>query len=164
MNRDGMHPFLKFVLVLVALVVLGPPALGVLAGLIGLAIGLTAIALKLGAVALAVFALVAVFRALFSTPSRQGQPTPIEVSHEDALRRDDELRIAEAPRIVPDEAIGEAERTLLLVEREHDAVGRPVCQEQVLQPHAFSILVPDGRPADGAAPCRPGHRSSRSGG
>ena len=97
MNRDGMHPFLKFVLVLVALVVLGPPALGVLAGLIGLAIGLTAIALKLGAVALVVFALVAMFRALFSTPSRQGQPTPIEVSHEDALRRDDEeLRALDA--------------------------------------------------------------------
>src|SRR5690606_34773636 len=45
----------------------------------------------------------------------------------------------------------ESERTLLLVEGEDDAVHRALGQEQVLQPHAPVVGVPEGRPADRAA-------------
>jgi hypothetical protein len=45
-----------------------------------------------------------------------------------ALRRDDQLGIEEPPRFVPGQAVGEPERTMLLVEREDDAVSRTLSQ------------------------------------
>jgi membrane protein implicated in regulation of membrane protease activity len=89
MKRSGMPQWVVVLMVLVGLVFLGPPTLGLLAGLIGLAIGLTAIAAKLGLIALAVYAVVLVLRALFGGPARRRVATP-EVDHEAALQRDDE--------------------------------------------------------------------------
>ena len=65
MKRNGMPTWLAVLLTLVGVVVLGPPVLGLLAGLIGLTIGLAAVALKLGVIVLAVFLVVSVARALF---------------------------------------------------------------------------------------------------
>lgn len=93
MKRDGLPQWLVVLMVLVGLVFLGPPALGLLAGLLGLAIGLTAIALKVGVIVLGVYALLLVMRALFgSSPRKQGVPLPID--HEAALERDDEEKRA----------------------------------------------------------------------
>jgi len=72
MSRNGSLPrWLVVLLVLAAIVVLGPPAVGLIAGLLGLAVGLAAIALKVGLVVLAVYAVIALFQAIFgkSTPA-----------------------------------------------------------------------------------------------
>src|SRR5262245_2858095 len=45
------------------------------------------------------------------------------------LRRDDQLGIAEPPRFVPGEAIGQSEWTASLVEREDDAVSHALRQK-----------------------------------
>ena len=50
----------------------------------------------------------------------------------EALCGDDQLGIAETPRFVPGEAIGEPERTVLLVECEDDAVSHTLCQDPPL--------------------------------
>src|SRR5262249_24105060 len=60
---------------------------------------------------------------------------------------------------VPGEAIGESKRTVLLVEREDDAISQALCEKQMLQSYALPILVPNGRPADRAATCTR-HRDS----
>lgn len=86
MKRSGMPQWLVVLLVLAGLVVLGPPALGLLAGLVGAAIGLVAISIKLGAIALAVYAVVLLFRALFGS----SRPETPRIDHEAALARDDE--------------------------------------------------------------------------
>lgn len=94
MRRNGLPQWLTVLLVLVGLVVLGPPALVVLAGLIGLSIGLAAVALKFAFLAFVVFAVVSLFRALFggSKPRRHGglpqTLSPLDVAHEEALARD----------------------------------------------------------------------------
>lgn len=99
MNRNEFPQWAKVLLVLVGIVVLGPPVLGLAVGLIGLAIGLVAVALKFGVIALGVFAVFLVLRALFATPAqRRGMPvtTPM-VDHEAGLQRDDEeLRALDA--------------------------------------------------------------------
>ncbi len=68
-----MPRVLVVLMVAVGLVFLGPPAMGLLTGLIGLTIGLLAIALKVGALALGVYAAVLLLRALFGSSSG-GQP------------------------------------------------------------------------------------------
>lgn len=99
MNRNEFPQWAKVVVALVAIVVLGPPVLGLAVGLIGLAIGLAAVALKFGVIALGVFAVFVVLRALFASPEqRRAMPvtTPM-VDHEEGLRRDDEeLRALDA--------------------------------------------------------------------
>ncbi len=93
MKRNGLPQWLVVLMVLAGLIFLGPPALGLLAGLIGVAIGLTAIALKFGIIALGVYAVVLVIRAIFGGPSRPSRTlTPID--HEAALVRDDEEKRA----------------------------------------------------------------------
>lgn len=95
MKRSGLPQWLVVLMVLAGLIFLGPPTLGLLAGLLGVAIGLTAIALKFGIIALGVYAVVLVLRALFgSSPRRQGVPTPMPIDHEAALERDDEEKRA----------------------------------------------------------------------
>lgn len=70
MRRRRSTNWFMVLLVLVGLVVFGPTAVAVVAGLLGLAIGLTAIALKIGVIALAAYLVVSVFRALFFGKSR----------------------------------------------------------------------------------------------
>lgn len=95
MNRNEFPQWAKVLLVLVAIVVLGPPVLGIAIGLIGLAIGLAAVALKFGLIALAAFAVFAVLKAIFGGPTPK-RAVPM-VDHEEGLRRDDEeLRALDA--------------------------------------------------------------------
>lgn len=94
MKRSGLPQWLVVLMVLTGLIFLGPPALGLLAGLIGVAIGLTAIALKLGIIALGVYAVVLVIRAIFSGPSGAPRRTMTPIDHEAALVRDDEEKRA----------------------------------------------------------------------
>jgi len=94
MKRSGLPQWLVVLMVLVGLIFLGPPALGLLAGLLGVAIGLTAIALKFGIIALGVYAVVLVLRALFGGPSRAPATALPSIDHEAALVRDDEEKRA----------------------------------------------------------------------
>lgn len=100
MNRNGLPQWLLVLLTLVGLVVLGPPVLGLLAGLIGLTIGLAAIALKLGVIAFVIFAIVSVFRALFGGRTPRG--LPVRTSSLESLdlerqaRQDEEMRALDA--------------------------------------------------------------------
>ncbi len=99
MRRDGLPQWLTVLLVLVGVVVLGPPALVLVAAVIGLSIGIAAALLKFGVVALGVFALFALLRAMFgSSPATRPVPDlALERSHEDALARDEaELRALDA--------------------------------------------------------------------
>ena len=94
MKRSGLPQWLVVLMVLAGLIFLGPPALGLLAGLIGVAIGLTAIALKFGIIALGVYAVVLVLRAIFGGPSRAPRRTLTPIDHEAGLVRDDEEKRA----------------------------------------------------------------------
>lgn len=97
MNRNEFPQWAKVLLVLVAIVVLGPPALGIALGLVGLAIGLAAVALKFGLIALAAFAVFAVLKAIFGGPAPVARRAVPMVDHEEGLRRDDEeLRALDA--------------------------------------------------------------------
>src|SRR5687768_17147759 len=69
MDSNEMPGWLKVVLAVVAVVVLGPPALGLLLGALGLAIGLASVALKLGAVVLAIYAVVMLMRRVLAPTS-----------------------------------------------------------------------------------------------
>lgn len=74
MGRSSAMPrWLTVLLALVAIIFLGPPVLGLLAGVLGLAIGLTAVALKVGVVMLFVAVLLAMGRALFGSKA----PAPL---------------------------------------------------------------------------------------
>jgi membrane protein implicated in regulation of membrane protease activity len=96
MKRSGLPHWLMVLMVLAAMIFLGPPALGLLAGLLGVAIGLTAITLKFGIIALGVYAVVLLVRAVFgrSTPARLPSPTPTPIDYEADLSRDDEEKRA----------------------------------------------------------------------
>lgn len=72
MTDKRLPQWLLVVLTLVGIVVLGPPALGLLLGLIGLTIGLAAVALKLALWVAAAFVVVAIVRALFGSSRRSG--------------------------------------------------------------------------------------------
>jgi len=87
-----MPQWLMVLMILAALFFLGPPALGILAGLIGVAIGLTAITLKFGVIALGIYAAVLVLKALFGGPERPRRAAMprMDLDHEAALVRDDE--------------------------------------------------------------------------
>ncbi|MEW6432971.1 MAG: hypothetical protein AB1730_15820 [Myxococcota bacterium] len=87
----GLPQWLMVLLVLAAIVVLGPPVAGLLVGLVGLAVGLAAVALKVGLVALAVFAVVALFRAIFGGPSRSA-PVDATSARIARLEQDDSRR------------------------------------------------------------------------
>ena len=54
----------------------------------------------------------------------------------EAIRVEYQFGIAELPRFIPSEPIGQSERSALFVKREHDAVGHAVPQEEVLQTDA----------------------------
>ena len=92
MKRSGLPQWLMVLMVLTGMIFLGPPALGLLAGLLGVAIGLTAIALKFGVIALGIYAVVLLLRAVFGRPSRRQLPTPIDFEAD--LARDDEEKRA----------------------------------------------------------------------
>ncbi|MBL8913445.1 MAG: hypothetical protein JNM17_22290 [Archangium sp.] len=82
-RRSGLPRFFVVLMVLAGLVFLGPPALAVLAGLVGLTIGLLAIAVKVGVIALGVYAAVLLLKALFGSddPPRRlapSMPVPAE--------------------------------------------------------------------------------------
>ncbi|MEW5738618.1 MAG: hypothetical protein AB1938_06805 [Myxococcota bacterium] len=70
MRNQGLPRWLKVLLLLVAVVVLGPPVLGFALGLAGLVVGLAAVLLKVGLVALAIFLVVSLFRAALGGSSR----------------------------------------------------------------------------------------------
>lgn len=86
-RKTELPQWLVVLLVLAAIVVLGPPALGLVAGLLGLAVGLAAVALKVGLVVLAVYAVVTLFRAVFGS----SKPTSSVERVEDSLDRAEEL-------------------------------------------------------------------------
>ena len=91
MRRSGMPQWLVVLMVLAGLIFLGPPALGLLAGLIGITIGLVAVAIKFGVIALGIYAAVLLLKALFGGPERRPvAPPSIESIHEAALARDEE--------------------------------------------------------------------------
>ena len=91
MRRNGLPQWLVVLMVLAGLVFLGPPALVILAGLLGLTFGLLAIGLKFGIIALGVYAAILVLRALFGTSTTRSVPM---IDHEAALVRDDEEKHA----------------------------------------------------------------------
>jgi hypothetical protein len=77
-RNNGFPRFVLVLMVLAGLIFLGPPALGLLAGLIGLTIGLLAIALKVGVIALGVYAAVLLIKALFGGPEpRRALAAPV---------------------------------------------------------------------------------------
>ncbi len=93
-----MNKFFKVMLMVVALAMLGPPALGLLAGLLGLTFGLLAVGLKLGVIALAVYAMVLLSRAVFgggpvprALPKPDRGPAIDQVFDELEQRRDAEM-------------------------------------------------------------------------
>ena len=90
-----MNGFLKFVLAVVAVVVLGPPALAVLAGVLGLTVGLLALAFKLGVVALGVYAVVLLVRALSGRGAVRAVPQRVEPDGFDDLSRRNDAALAE---------------------------------------------------------------------
>lgn len=92
-----MHPFLKFLVVLVALAVLGPPALAAVAVLLGITLGLAAFAVKVGVFLLAAYAVVWLLKSLFGGSPRRAVPQPISAresaiddAFDDLKRREDE--------------------------------------------------------------------------
>lgn len=90
-RSSGMPQWLVVLMVLAGLIFLGPPALGLLAGLIGITIGLVAVAIKFGVIALGIYAAVLVLKALFGAPERRRVAMPnIDVDHAAMLQRDDE--------------------------------------------------------------------------
>ena len=99
-NRNEFPQWAKVLLALVAIVVLGPPALAVVAVALGITIALAAAVLKYALVAAGIFAMFLVIRALFSGPERKrvGMPIPAPpIDHEAGLKRDDEeLRALDA--------------------------------------------------------------------
>ena len=64
-----MPGWLKFLLIAVAVVVLGPPALVLVFAALGLAVGLAAMAVKVGIIVLAVYAMVLLAQSIFG-PSK----------------------------------------------------------------------------------------------
>ncbi|MGV3625114.1 MAG: hypothetical protein ACO1OB_30115 [Archangium sp.] len=100
MNRNEFPRWAKVLLALVAIVVLGPPVLGVLAVVAGITIALAAVVLKYALIAAGIFAMFLVIRALFSgaDQKRAAMPSPAPmVDHEAGLKRDDEeLRALDA--------------------------------------------------------------------
>lgn len=86
-RRSGLPRFFVVLMVLAGLIFLGPPALAVLAGLVGLTIGLLAIAVKVGVIALGVYAAVLLLKALFGSdePRRFAPPmrAPLADMHVD---------------------------------------------------------------------------------
>lgn len=91
MKRSGMPQWLVVVMVLAGLIFLGPPALGILAGLIGITIGLVAVTIKFGVIALGIYAVVLLLKAIFGGPEKKRVALPsIDSYHEEALARDEE--------------------------------------------------------------------------
>lgn len=86
-RRGGLPQWLVVLLVLAAVVVFGPTALG----LLGLAVGLAAVALKLGLIVFAVMLVVAFFRAVFGGPAR-GEPADETSARIARLERDESRR------------------------------------------------------------------------
>lgn len=82
MNSNKMPGWLVLMLALVAVVVLGPPALGILLGAVGVAIALAAVLLKVGLVVLVIYAFFALLRAVFG---RSATPTASLPPHADGL-------------------------------------------------------------------------------
>lgn len=76
MRKNPLPGWLTVLLVLVGLVVLGPPALALLAAAIGITIALAAVALKVGVVVLVVLAFVALMKAVFGKSEAKLAPPP----------------------------------------------------------------------------------------
>ncbi|MFT3713846.1 MAG: hypothetical protein QM817_39810 [Archangium sp.] len=94
-RRSGFPRFFVILMVIAGLVFLGPPALALLAGIVGLTIGLLAIALKFGVIALGVYAAVVLLKAVFGSdePRRAlapPMPMPRIDPFDDLERRKDE--------------------------------------------------------------------------
>lgn len=94
MRKNALPGWLTVVLVLVALAVLGPPALALLAAAVGVAISLTAVLLKVGVAVLVVLAVVALFRAVFgrSTAAPLPRTSPSLETIGSSLERDERER------------------------------------------------------------------------
>jgi hypothetical protein len=99
-RRSGFSRFFVILMAIAALVFLGPPALALVAGLVGLTIGLLAIALKFGVIALGVYAAVLLLKALFGSDDRPQRllrdPMPMPMARVDPFddlerRKDAEL-------------------------------------------------------------------------
>jgi membrane protein implicated in regulation of membrane protease activity len=74
-RSSGLPRWLVLLLAMVALAVLGPPALALVVGLLAVAVGLTAVALKVGVVVLFVAMVLALGRAIFGR--REPAPLPV---------------------------------------------------------------------------------------
>lgn len=70
MRTTSQPNWARLLLVLVGLVVLGPPALALLATTLGMAIAVGAVALKVGAALLIIWAFVSLVRGMFGASSR----------------------------------------------------------------------------------------------
>lgn len=93
MRNSGLPKWAVVLLVMVGLVVLGPPALVMLAVLIGVSFGLLALGLKFAVIGLAIFAAYALLKALFGREQRPrvmpvSRGSEIEYSHAESLARD----------------------------------------------------------------------------
>ena len=89
-RKSDLPSWLVVLMVLAAIVVLGPPAVALVAGLLGLAVGLAAIALKVGIVVAVVYGLYLVLHAIFGKPNR---------SREDELRESTQSSIDNLARV-----------------------------------------------------------------
>lgn len=111
----SLPPWLMVLLVLAAIVVLGPPAVGLVAGLLALAVGLAAVALKVGLVVLAVYAVFALLRAVFGT----SRPTPEDRLDSAPVRTLEDVEPVDAQRQALD---AELERAIAAAQKEPRAV------------------------------------------
>src|SRR5882762_2416567 len=70
------------------------------------------------------------------------------------LGRRDQLSVAQPPRLVPRQPIGEPERMLVLIEREDDTVRDAVAEQEMLESRPLTVPVRNSRPGDRAGPLR----------
>jgi hypothetical protein len=94
-RQTGLPKWLTILLVVVGVVVLGPPALALLLAALGIAFSVTAGVLKLGVIALIVYAAVMLIQAVFGKSSaRSASPRLDTLAHniEAADRMDAERR------------------------------------------------------------------------
>jgi membrane protein implicated in regulation of membrane protease activity len=93
-----MPGWLKFLLIAMAVVILGPPAMVLALAALGVAVGLTAMALKVGLFVLAIYALVLLVQAIIGPSKPEASPFDrrVDEMHRQNQELDEELARAVA--------------------------------------------------------------------